>query len=160
VRVACGSGHHWYINDRTGRPLTLVDDNAVALIRVKKPGAYKTPDESVVRYHDETEGWIWADSGWVWTTWSGPGPEFAGPRRSVRLRHRRARPGTKLYYTSERWYDAESGRYLNENPNGLAGRMPIAISATIRRTSRSTRPTIADGFTKAVDFFARRGGTR
>jgi len=153
-----GGPRLWFINDRTGRPLTLVDDNAVALIRVKKPGAYKTPDESVVRYQRRDRRLDLGRQRLVWTTWSGLGQNSPGLDDPFVYGIGERDLATKLYYTSERWYDAESGRYLNENPNGLAGENAYRYQRNNPKNIEVDTTDYRDGFTKAVGLLCRRGG--
>ncbi len=76
-----------------------------------------------------------------------PKPATPGSRRRTPLRcmGREIDGGTGLYYVRNRWYDVQLGRFLSEDPIGLAGGMnPYTHAHNKQPRSRCILPGYSD----------------
>ncbi len=138
----------WYVTDKDGAVLDLVDDQGRMRKRLKESG-FKTED--VLTVSGTPTGWVPnSDGTWTWVSWT---PSATVSDRMT-LAGQEYDATTSLLFTGGRYYDQDQKRYIGEEPGGLEGqnayRYPRNSPSNLKPTKRKAR----DPFEAQVDFFA------
>src|SRR5205823_4168601 len=99
----------WYVTDRTGSVIDLVNAEGVAVQRTKYDGFHAQVEWGADRVYDfsiDPPVLVWQGS---------------GVHDRFKLNGREADPVTGLQYYRGRWYDPDTARWVSESPGGLAG---------------------------------------